>query len=87
MALCLAAQRVRERVLAGGHEVPEPVIRRRYHRGIKNFFEIYRALATTWAVYDNSSSAGPVLVATGHGFKAPTVQLPGLWYTFWKAKK
>lgn len=32
----LAVQRVRERVRAGGHDVPEEVIRRRYDAGLRN---------------------------------------------------
>lgn len=33
----LAVQRVHERVLAGGHDVSESVVIRRYARGLKNF--------------------------------------------------
>jgi predicted ABC-type ATPase len=33
----VALSRVRDRVLKGGHDVPEAVIRRRFSRSIKNF--------------------------------------------------
>ncbi len=58
----MAIARVRQRVVEGGHEVPEPVIRRRFHAGWRNFESIYRDLVDEWAVYDNSGEL-PVLVA------------------------
>ena len=60
-----AVLRVRERVQQGGHNIPEETIRRRYHRGILNFFSLYQPLATSWRVYDNSHRSGPRLVASG----------------------
>jgi predicted ABC-type ATPase len=61
----LAVLRVRERVRAGGHDVPEETIRRRYYRGLRNFFELYRPLAAGWYLYDNSTPVGPRLIARG----------------------
>jgi predicted ABC-type ATPase len=60
----LAVQRVRARVHAGGHDVPEQIIRRRHAAGLKNFWEFYQPLADAWAVYDNSKSE-KVLIAAG----------------------
>jgi predicted ABC-type ATPase len=37
----LAIERVRTRVIEGGHHIETEVIRRRYKNGIKNLFEIY----------------------------------------------
>jgi predicted ABC-type ATPase len=37
----MAITRVAERVLAGGHHVPEDTIRRRYSRSVSNFFDLY----------------------------------------------
>lgn len=37
----LAKQRVRTRVIEGGHNIPEDVIERRYLKGIYNLFDIY----------------------------------------------
>ena len=59
-----AIARVRQRVLEGGHDVPEPVVRRRFHAGWRNFERIYRDLVDAWAVYDNSGAV-PILVAEG----------------------
>ncbi|MEM8779346.1 MAG: zeta toxin family protein [Cyanobacteria bacterium P01_G01_bin.49] len=50
----LAITRVALRVASGGHNIPEDVIRRRYHRGRKNFLELYSKLVDYWIVYDNT---------------------------------
>ena len=60
----LAIARVADRVGMGGHFVPDEVVRRRYLAGIRNFFDLYRPLATTWALY-NTSGLEPVRVAEG----------------------
>ena len=52
----LAIQRVRNRVLAGGHNIPEPVVRRRYAMGLKYFFETYAPISDRWILADNSIS-------------------------------
>lgn len=50
----LAIQRVRNRVLAGGHNIPENVVRRRYIMGLHYFFETYIPLCDRWILADNS---------------------------------
>lgn len=50
----LAIERVKTRVIEGGHDVPEGDIRRRYERGWNNFAHLYRMLANKWIVFDNS---------------------------------
>lgn len=52
----LAIERVAKRVAAGGHNIPQDTIIRRYQRGRNNFFELYSPLADYWIVYDNSQS-------------------------------
>jgi predicted ABC-type ATPase len=49
-----AIARVALRVRHGGHDIPEPVIRRRYASGLRNFLETYRTLVTYWQWIDNS---------------------------------
>ena len=53
----IAVARVKQRVLEGGHDVPETVIRRRFHAGWHNFQTIYRDLVDDWEIYDNSADA------------------------------
>ena len=60
----IAIARVKQRVAEGGHDVPEPVIRRRFHAGHRNFEHIYKALVDKWATYDNSGDE-PVLMEEG----------------------
>ncbi len=59
----LAIRRVEERVNLGGHSIEVETIRRRYARGLKNFFTLYQPLADSWTVYDNSSGTSPILIA------------------------
>ena len=58
----LALTRIRRRVLEGGHDIPEPVVRRRFDRSIQNFFTHYRQLGDSWILFDNSG-ATPAVVA------------------------
>ena len=61
----LAIERVAERVKLGGHFVPEEVIRRRFEAGLRNFFSIYRPIATRWRFIDNSVPHRRRLIASG----------------------
>lgn len=59
-----AVARVSARVRQGGHDIPEPVIRRRFVAGMKNFICHYRSQVDDWALYDNAGSH-PVLLGWG----------------------
>jgi predicted ABC-type ATPase len=50
----LAIERVRARVEAGGHNIPEETIRRRYSVGIYYFFKYYAPMCERWILADNS---------------------------------
>ena len=50
----LAIERVRTRVIEGGHHIESEVIRRRYKNGIKNLFEIYLPIVDEIMIFDNS---------------------------------
>lgn len=63
----LALDRIRERVLSGGHDVPEAVVRRRFHRSIVNFLEGYRTFADSWMLFDNSGETPAVMASDLHG--------------------
>lgn len=50
----IAKERVAQRVLRGGHNIPQEVIERRYDRGIKNLFR-YMEIVNNWYIYDNTA--------------------------------
>ena len=58
--------RVAARVQQGGHHIPENVIRRRFDKGLENFYTLYRDLVDHWFLYDNSDQP-PHLLASGTG--------------------
>jgi predicted ABC-type ATPase len=60
----LAVARVSARVAQGGHNVPEDVIRRRFEKGLANFHNLYKAIVSSWVLYDNSGTI-PQLIASG----------------------
>ncbi|MEN6450670.1 MAG: zeta toxin family protein [Thermoguttaceae bacterium] len=53
----LAVERVTRRVENGGHDVPEPVIRRRFDIGTRNLIRYYMPLMDSWRIFDNSTIA------------------------------
>jgi predicted ABC-type ATPase len=75
----LAVARVAERVKRGGHEVPEPTVRRRFAAGLRNFFGIYRSSVDSWQVYDNSLVMGPRLIAWAESAGAERVLDDQAW--------
>ena len=50
--VCIA--RVRNRVMAGGHDVPEEDIIRRFYRSKRNFWGVYKNLVDKWDLFYNS---------------------------------
>lgn len=74
-----AVGRVAGRVKRGGHDVPEETIRRRYQRGLANFFNLYQPIASTWRVYDNSHVKRPLLIARGTGGIVKRVANEDIW--------
>lgn len=77
----VAVNRVRARVRAGGHNIPEATIRQRYGRSLDNFWNRYRQLADSWYVYDNSA-AHPILLAAGTRDEVPMTGDDRGWRTF-----
>jgi predicted ABC-type ATPase len=63
----------------GGHNVPEDTIRRRYNKGMNNFFNLYMPLADTWFFYDNSVAGSPGLIASASQEDAITVDNELIW--------
>ena len=62
----LAIERVKARVVAGGHNIPEDVIRRRYWAGIKNLSQTYFPICDYWTIIDNST---PPFQIVAKGFR------------------
>jgi len=58
----LAISRIKERVLEGGHNVPESDVKRRFSRSINNFFNLYEPIVDLWMLFDNSKTK-PILIA------------------------
>ena len=57
----VALSRVRERVSGGGHNIPDHIVRRRFGRSIRNFLSLYRALADSWILFNNSDKSPSVI--------------------------
>jgi predicted ABC-type ATPase len=53
----MCIHRVKQRVLKGGHDVPDDDIRRRFFRSKRNFWDFYRRMADRWYVYYNADSS------------------------------
>lgn len=75
----LAVSRVAERVLQGGHNIPKETIRRRYEKGLHNFFKLYQPIADSWYFYDNSNIADLKLIAKGKSNKIEKVFNERIW--------
>ena len=60
----MAIARVRQRVLASGHFVPDDVVRRRFAGGLRNLERLYKPLVDEWVIYDNAGIF-PVLLEEG----------------------
>ena len=54
--------RVAQRVAAGGHRMPDDVIRRRYLAGLSNMRHVFLPLADVAVIYDNCGES-PVMIA------------------------
>lgn len=79
-----AVARVAQRVRAGGHDVPEETIRRRYAAGLRNFFRLYRPLAESWIVYDSSRPDRPEVIAEGDCNQVNLIASEDKWRRFRK---
>jgi predicted ABC-type ATPase len=59
--------RIRQRVVEGGHNIEEDVLRRRFFKTIQNFFLIYRPVMTTWKLFQNEVPGPRLLAMEKHG--------------------
>lgn len=63
----LALARVHDRVKRGGHSIPANVVRRRFQRGLVNFFSQYAPLADAWTLFDNSEAVPRLIARSANG--------------------
>lgn len=73
----LAVHRVNIRVEEGGHTIPEEDIRRRYERGLTNFFQLYEPVVHNW-MFINNSGTSYEYIAEGT-LHETTVNPPEVW--------
>jgi predicted ABC-type ATPase len=62
-----AIARVAQRVGSGGHYVADAIVIRRYTAGLRNLRRLYLPLADMGFIYDNSTSASPLIAEQGLG--------------------
>ena len=58
----MALARIADRVRRDGHDIPEKVVRRRFHKSLQNLFTRYRPMLDAWMLFDNSGMI-PRLIA------------------------
>jgi len=73
----LAISRVETRVKEGGHHIPEEVIRRRYEKGLQNFFKMYCLILDNWMFVDNSQKPFKLIAKRNLGNR--TISNTNLW--------
>jgi predicted ABC-type ATPase len=74
----MAVERVAARVRAEGHHIPEEVIRRRYERGLENFFNRYSPAADSWILYNNTGRRAIPVASQAFGARLVVEDNP-LW--------
>ncbi|MDO4512188.1 MAG: zeta toxin family protein [Bacteroidales bacterium] len=62
----VAIERVRQRVIEGGHNIPTDVVIRRYYAGIDNLFKIFMNCVDSWMLIDNFSVPRIVIASGGN---------------------
>ncbi len=63
----LCVDRIAVRVMAGGHDVPEELVSRRFPVSMANFWHSYRFLADQWTVFYNGGRSPAAVVEGQHG--------------------
>ena len=63
----MALTRVATRVKLGGHNVPEEDVRRRFTRGLRNLFQLYRVEVDTWILFENTEPKPRIIAFEDRG--------------------
>ncbi|HWN45687.1 MAG TPA: hypothetical protein VNW71_25915, partial [Thermoanaerobaculia bacterium] len=61
----MALARVRDRVLGGGHAIPEEVVRRRFPKGHANLLQLYSPFLDSWLILDNAGELPRIVKLEG----------------------
>lgn len=77
-AVEVSIARVAARVASGGHHVPSETVRRRYQRGLRNFFDLYKPLANSWKMINNAHPLKRSAIAESDG-TMEIVHRPEIW--------
>lgn len=64
----LAKERIQSRVRAGGHNISDETLYRRYYLGLKYLFKIYAPICDRWVLADNSTPPFSVIAEGGIDF-------------------
>lgn len=75
----LAVKRVAQRVVQGGHHIPEDTIRRRYYAGLKNLIKHYVPLADTALILDNSIAELNKIIAKKEVANGLEIEETSIW--------
>lgn len=68
----LAIERVKSRVISGGHDIPIETIKRRYDSGIRNLSKLYLPISDYWMIIDNSITPYQVIA---EGFRDNNIEI------------
>lgn len=75
----LAVKRVAQRVVQGGHNIPEDIIKRRYFTGLKNLVNLYLPMSDRAIILDNSISEIDKIILTKNMPKGVIIEEPNIW--------
>jgi predicted ABC-type ATPase len=74
----ISVNRVRQRVIEGGHNIPTDVIRRRFQSGIKNLLNVYRPILDSWSILD-ARLIPPPIIASGRSGTQERIHLTEIY--------
>jgi len=75
----LAIERIKIRVSQGGHNIPNDIVKRRYKRGLENFFKIFMRLCDSWEFTDNTNYI-PNTIASGNKSVENSIYNAEIWH-------
>ena len=78
--MCVANNLLRfQRVISGGHDIPQDIIKRRYQRSLQNLVELYLPLVDRFQAYDNSQNENSLIAYYSHKNSPIKVVQQDIW--------